>query len=195
MGMIARILGGNAHHLGNAAVNVSEVFVANKTKRQEGEHREHITAQGQFGLEFQQAPSGFFDRFVNALNRLPRPILALGTVGLFIYAMVNPSSFSQRMTGLDTIPEQLWWLLGAIVSFYFGARELHHFRQPKRNQHSSSVAETPKPTRPANKNTPPKSESPDRVHIAKRRRKPRGDPAAPDFNAALAEWQDQQNQL
>ena len=26
------------------------------------------------------------------------------------------------------MPEPLWWLLGAIVSFYFGARELHHQR-------------------------------------------------------------------
>ncbi|MHA1127862.1 MAG: 3TM-type holin, partial [Alphaproteobacteria bacterium] len=33
-----------------------------------------------------------------------------------------------RMQGLAYIPDPLWWLLGAIVSFYFGAREMHHFR-------------------------------------------------------------------
>jgi hypothetical protein len=32
------------------------------------------------------------------------------------------------MQGLGFVPEPLWWLLGAIVSFYFGARELHHLR-------------------------------------------------------------------
>jgi hypothetical protein len=32
------------------------------------------------------------------------------------------------MQGLQLVPEPLWWLLGAIVSFYFGARELHHQR-------------------------------------------------------------------
>ncbi|MDX5349317.1 MAG: holin family protein, partial [Paracoccaceae bacterium] len=26
------------------------------------------------------------------------------------------------------VPEPLWWLLGAIVAFYFGARETHYFR-------------------------------------------------------------------
>ena len=26
------------------------------------------------------------------------------------------------------VPEQLWWLLGVIVSFYFDARELHKIR-------------------------------------------------------------------
>ncbi|WP_422385854.1 3TM-type holin [Paracoccus tegillarcae] len=29
---------------------------------------------------------------------------------------------------LSLVPEPLWWLLGAIVSFYFGAREAHYFR-------------------------------------------------------------------
>jgi hypothetical protein len=26
------------------------------------------------------------------------------------------------------VPEPLWWLLGAVVAFYFGAREAHHLR-------------------------------------------------------------------
>ena len=26
------------------------------------------------------------------------------------------------------MPEPLWWLLGAVVAFYFGARETHYFR-------------------------------------------------------------------
>ena len=32
------------------------------------------------------------------------------------------------MQGLALVPEPLWWLMGAVVSFYFGARELHHVR-------------------------------------------------------------------
>ncbi len=52
----------------------------------------------------------------------------MGTLGLFVYAMVEPFGFSVRMEGLQTVPEPLWWLLGAIVSFYFGAREAHYFR-------------------------------------------------------------------
>jgi Holin of 3TMs, for gene-transfer release len=65
---------------------------------------------------------------VNGLNRLPRPALAFGTIGLFVYAMVDPVAFAQRMVGLNAVPEPLWWLLGAIVAFYFGARETHYFR-------------------------------------------------------------------
>jgi hypothetical protein len=32
------------------------------------------------------------------------------------------------MEALGRVPEPLWWLMGAVVAFYFGARETHHFR-------------------------------------------------------------------
>ena len=87
-----------------------------------------VTAAAQ-AAEFAQAPAGAFHGFVDGLNRLPRPMLALGTLGLFVYAMVEPVGFSARMQGLALVPEPLWWLMGAIVSFYFGAREAHYFRR------------------------------------------------------------------
>ena len=76
----------------------------------------------QYGAEFAVERRGGFDRFMDGVNRLPRPMLALGTLGLFVTAMVNPLWFSERMQGIALVPEPLWWLLGVIVSFYFGAR-------------------------------------------------------------------------
>ncbi len=129
MGVIGKILGIGkaADHVGGAVESVAEVFVSNRTKALEAAHV-------QYASEFGGASRGQFDDFVNGLNRLPRPVLALGTVGLFIYAMIDPYAFSIRMQGLDTVPDQLWWLLGAIVSFYFGARELHHARRRKQQR-------------------------------------------------------------
>jgi hypothetical protein len=63
---------------------------------------------------------------MDGVNRLPRPALALGTMGLFIAAMIDPVWFAARMQGIALVPEPLWWLLGVIVSFYFGAR--HQFK-------------------------------------------------------------------
>jgi hypothetical protein len=126
MGLINDILG-----LGKSVGQIAEVFVPNKTKTQTQAHLRAIGAQAQFAAEFQNQRSGFFDRLVDALNRLPRPVMALGTVGLFSYAMIDPIGFTTRMQGLDYVPDPLWWLLGAVVSFYFGAREMHHFRQRK----------------------------------------------------------------
>jgi hypothetical protein len=48
--------------------------------------------------------------------------LALGTLGLFVSAMVAPLWFAERMQGIALVPEPLWWLLGVVVSLYFGAR-------------------------------------------------------------------------
>lgn len=111
-----------------AARQVAEVFTPNATRGAELAHEARAAALQQFAAEFSLAPQGRFDRFVNGLNRLPRPMLALGTLGLFVYAMADPTGFSKRMQGLQTVPEPLWWLLGAIVAFYFGAREIHHAR-------------------------------------------------------------------
>ena len=117
-----------AERVGGAVAQVAEVFTSNATKAEEAATTRYSAAVSQASAEFEGAHAGWFDRFVNALNRLPRPMLALATIGLFAYAMAAPEGFSVRMQGLSYVPEPLWWLLGAVVSFYFGARELHHFR-------------------------------------------------------------------
>lgn len=135
MGLISRLIGGPSatSALGQAATGVAEVFVPNATKAMQAAEEAYLAALGEYGAEFQYARAGSFDRFVNGLNRLPRPMLALGTLGLFVYAMADPDGFSRRMIGLDHVPEPLWWLLAAIVGFYFGARETHYLRtRPKR---------------------------------------------------------------
>jgi hypothetical protein len=76
----------------------------------------------QLATEFGHIRQGWFDRFIDGLNRLQRPMLALGTIGLFVSAMADPVWFAKRMVGVTAVSEPLWWLMGAIVSFYFGAR-------------------------------------------------------------------------
>jgi hypothetical protein len=130
MGVIDKVLGGPAAvgALGQAARGVAEVFVPSATRRMELSAEAQMAALRQLGEEYQHPMLSWFDRMVNGLNRLPRPLLAFGTLGLFIYAMVDPVAFAARMVGLNAVPEPLWWLLGAIVAFYFGARETHYFR-------------------------------------------------------------------
>lgn len=131
MGMIARLLGVGevARGVGDAVENVAEVFTVNKTKAELALRKQAMASLDQYGTEFVLAREGWFDSLINGVNRLPRPILALGTVGLFVFAMMDPITFADRMQGLAYVPDPLWWLLGAVVSFYFGARELHYARQ------------------------------------------------------------------
>ena len=117
--------------LGRAVRGVSEVFVPNATDGQRLGHEAQQAALAQLEAEFAMQAPGVFDRLMDGLNRLPRPMMALGTLGLFVYAMADPAGFGLRMEGLAYVPDPLWWLLGAIVGFYFGARELHYRRQPE----------------------------------------------------------------
>ncbi|MGZ3216424.1 holin family protein [Paracoccus sp. T5] len=130
MGLIDRFIGvaPTVTALGSAATGMAEVFTQNATRRMELDEEAYARAIGQHGQEFAQPANGWFDGLVNGLNRLPRPLLALGTMALFIYAMIEPVGFGLRMEGLQAVPEPLWWLMGAIVGFYFGAREAHYFR-------------------------------------------------------------------
>lgn len=137
MGLIASILTllfGNGR---NAVAETVQLFRENAEAAGVRDAAALNAALGQFGAEFAPARAGWFDRFIDGLNRIPRPALALGTLGLFVAAMVDPVWFSSRMQGIALVPEPLWWLMGAIVSFYFGARA-----QAKGQEFRLSIAET-----------------------------------------------------
>ncbi len=122
MGLISGLLGMLFGGGRNVVRETAEVFRENADMGAERAAALRGAAMAQFGVEFQGPAKGGFDRFMDGLNRLPRPALALGTLALFVAAMVDPLWFAARMQGIALVPEPLWWLLGVIVSFYFGAR-------------------------------------------------------------------------
>ena len=137
MGLIDRIIGAVFGTGTNMVRDTVEVFRENAESGAQRSAAAQDQAMAQFGAEFAIERKGWFDRFMDGLNRLPRPALALGTLGLFIAAMVDPVWFAARMQGIALVPEPLWWLLGVIVSFYFGARH-----QVKTQEFQRSIART-----------------------------------------------------
>lgn len=132
MGLIGDILGTVFGGGRNVIRDTVEVFRPNAEAGAARDAVREAAALAQFAAEFSRPQHGVFDRFMNGLNRLPRPLLAFGTLGLFVSAMVDPIWFAQRMQGVALVPEPLWWLMGAIVSFYFGARhqtKSHEFQK------------------------------------------------------------------
>jgi len=130
MGIISWLFGrGGVSEVAGAVERVGGVFRPNAEASAQRQATQHAGAMEQFGTEFQAAErKGWFNAMIDGLNRLPRPALAYGTIGLFVYAMRDPVGFGERMQGLALVPDQLWWLFGAIVTFYFGARELQYNR-------------------------------------------------------------------
>ena len=100
-----------------------------------------------------KGPQGRYDRLIDAINRLPRPVLVYGAVALFLLALIRPDLFDRGMASLDRMPEELWWLIGAILAGHFGAREAHHLRARR----DSATPATP-PAQGSEKPEPPKAE-------------------------------------
>ena len=137
MGLIGRILTLVFGDGRNVVAETAEVFRENAEAGAERDATRRAQALEQFGAEFAPAQRGLFDRIMDGVNRLPRPAMALGTLGLFVAAMADPVWFAARMQGIALVPEPLWWLLGVIVSFYFGARH-----QWKGQEFQRSIAAT-----------------------------------------------------
>lgn len=130
----------------NVVAETAEVFRENAEKGAVRAADARADSLSQFAAEFRLPRKGIFDRFVDGLNRLPRPALALGTIWLFVMAMQQPEAFATGMEGLALVPEPLWWLMGAIVSFYFGARhqvKAQDFQRSLAMQAVARRAETP----------------------------------------------------
>ncbi|AHD09400.1 holin family protein [Phaeobacter gallaeciensis] len=128
MGLIADVLRGLFGRERNVVAETLEVFRENAEAGAVRDHASRADALAQFTAEFArsqagQGPVSRFDRWMDGVNRMPRPLLALSTLALLGSAMVDPLWFAARMQGLALVPEPLWWLLGVIVSFYFGARQ------------------------------------------------------------------------
>jgi len=115
MGMIARILDllkpGQAVSLPEIAVQL---------------HERLAEADPAVSLGLNTRQRAGYDRLMDALNRLPRPVMAMGTLALIAAGLVAPEWFAGRMEALATMPEALWWLIGAVISLYFGARYQAH---------------------------------------------------------------------
>ncbi|MDR5651870.1 holin family protein [Ruixingdingia sedimenti] len=146
MGVIGGMIGAApaVAAIGAAVRDVAGAFSPHATRAMELSAGAQQAALAQHAAEFGLARGGWFDGVVNGLNRLPRPLLALSTIGLFAYAMADPPGFARRMVALAQVPEPLWWLLGGIVSFYFGAREAFYFRR----RQTVAAAAAPPPFEP-----------------------------------------------
>ncbi|WP_204114152.1 holin family protein [Shimia biformata] len=177
MGLILSILEmvfGNGR---NALRETVEVFREGAEAGATRDHDLQRAAIAAFVREFDRPRKGRFDRIMDGVNRLPRPMLAFGCMALLIAAMVEPVWFSTRMQGIALVPEPLWWLLGVIVSFYFGARH-----QAKGQEFQQSVADTLSRTSTVVRNIEALEQlRPDAAPMAV-------SIAEPDGNPALADW-------
>jgi hypothetical protein len=190
MGLIERIFSSVFGNGRNVIVETAQVFRENAEGAAVRQASIQTQSMQQFASEFTVQRQGGFDRFMDALNRLPRPLLAFGTIGLFVVAMSDPVWFSTRMQGISLVPDPLWWLMGAIVSFYFGARHQAHSQDFQRSI-AQTLARVPTVVQNTRALQALRSDTPQVAQSAPSAELTLG-ALAPSYNPALLEWQNSQ---
>ena len=112
------------------AKELVEVFKPNAENQAARGHRERLelsrqdlASLQQFAEEFKsRRTSTAWDSFIDGLNRLPRPLITLGILGLFVLAPVDPLRFLEIARAYQIMPDGFWALLSIIIAFYFGGR-------------------------------------------------------------------------
>ena len=190
MGLIERIFSSVFGNGRNVIVETAQVFRENAEGAAVRQASIQTQSMQQFASEFTVQRQGGFDRFMDPLNRLPRPLLAFGTIGLFVVAMSDPVWFSTRMQGISLVPDPLWWLMGAIVSFYFGARHQAHSQDFQRSI-AQTLARVPTVVQNTRALQALRSDTPQVAQSAPSAELNLG-ALAPSDNPALLEWQNSQ---
>jgi Holin of 3TMs, for gene-transfer release len=123
------VIGDVVKGVGGAVTDVAHVW---KEDAEAGAQRRHaetmaVTEQDmatmqQFATEFSAPRDGWWDSFINGLNRLPRPLITFGILSMFVIAPLWPERFVLIAQGWQLIPEGAWALLGIVIAFYFGGR-------------------------------------------------------------------------
>lgn len=122
LGKIAQALIGGGVQAVAAAVTP---FTGDRVQEENSRHAEMLARFQQYGGEFADRQNRtWWDSFIDGLNRLPRPFMALGVIGLFVWASADPAGFAVAAQAWSLIPEEMWIMLGAIIAFFFGDRTL-----------------------------------------------------------------------
>lgn len=123
MGLITDIFGVLFGSGKNVVKDTVEVFRPNAEAQSKRGFDLDSATLNQMAAEFADRENrGRFDRLMDGVNRLPRPMLVLGVFGILVWTSVDPIAAAQVFTSWAIIPTEFWYVVLAIVTFYFGGR-------------------------------------------------------------------------
>lgn len=126
--IVQALIGGGAQAVAAAVTP----FTGDKVQEEGNRSAETLARYQQYGAEFADRQGRtWWDSFIDGLNRLPRPAMALGVIAIFVWASIDPAGFAAAAQAWALIPDEMWIVLGAIVTFFFGDRTLLAARRSK----------------------------------------------------------------
>jgi len=122
MGLISWVLGGGAKQAAAAVGQVAGVFKPNAEASETRGHAYDRAALAQYTAEFAHPRRGWFDGLVDGLNRLVRPAITFGLLGILPAVVIWPEGAAIAFAALALLPAGYWALVTVIIGFYFGGR-------------------------------------------------------------------------
>ena len=122
MGLISWVLGGGAKQAAAAVGQVARVLKPNAEASETRGHAYDRAAQAQYTAEFTHPRRGWFDGLVDGLNRLVRPAITFGLLGILPAVVIWPEGAAIAFAALALLPAGYWALVTVIIGFYFGGR-------------------------------------------------------------------------
>lgn len=180
--------------IGGGVKAVSEAvtpFTGDKVQAEDNRHDESIARLSQYTAEFADRQGRtWWDSFIDGLNRLPRPLMAFGVISLFIWASADPARFAASAQAWALIPDEMWIVLGAIITFFFGDRTLLGMRRGKgpTPEQVRAVLDTQRSIADMLPATPPPPDSATPTVPDTRYRAEMADASKPLSNAVIEEW-------
>ena len=117
------ILFGGAADLVKAGTGVVTAIAGDQAAKDQQLSSEQVALLNQYAAEFvARQQRSLWDSFVDGVNRLVRPGLALGAQAAFVWAGLDPVGFAEVMRVLAIVPDPLWVIWGGIWAFYFTGR-------------------------------------------------------------------------
>ncbi len=100
MGVVTEVFGSVFGGGRNVVTETAEVFRVNVEAQAQRDSEASHAALAQFAAEFGGARQGWFDQFVDGLNRLPRPVMAFGVIGFLFRLPSIQRGFLSECMGL-----------------------------------------------------------------------------------------------
>lgn len=123
--MISNIINGIVNGGAKIIENVKDlkkVSSVDKTQQENNIHLETVESLKAFAAEMGKENKNKIDSIIDAFARLPRPIIAFMSIGILLLFIINPSYGLKVGAAFSVIPEELFWLIGTVIAFYFGGR-------------------------------------------------------------------------
>ncbi|NIU83357.1 MAG: hypothetical protein GWN64_07720 [Candidatus Thorarchaeota archaeon] len=126
-----------------SVADIKRIAKVDKTQQENNLHAETVQMLKAYAAEMGKENKNLWDSIVDGINRLVRPILALIAISLFLICLIYPNYAKNVSVAFYGLPNNLYYILLTIISFYFGGRIVQGMKKapPKMTaeQHASML--------------------------------------------------------